>query len=339
MDLNRYSVAIPAYGRPKEFEELLASIYTMSRLPDEIIICEDGSPERTELEAIAKIWKPRMEEKNCALLFVENDINLGYDGNVRKLIEIASYKWVILIGNDDLFLANGIVILDKFVRKYPDIAMISRPFLRFTTDVTKPLGLSSIDSKENIYSYKRNISSRMIFRSCGFVGGLVINRDWALQWSTSKYDGSLYYQIYLACIAFCTTGIGYLPEPTVAGRSGNPPLFGAARTESGVHTSGSYSAKGRAKMWYSVLEIAKDIGNVYSVDLLTDLRNELMVRQSFHVFEMNVGVPKNNLKDLKNELKKLNLFDHVFPKFLYQLNMLLGARASFFYKVTRKIMQ
>lgn len=334
-----FSIAIPAYSRVDEFEELLESIYQMSLTPNEIVICEDGSKERKELSDIAKNWKLKFEQKKCNLVYVENEINLGYDGNVRKLIQLSSFKWVVLIGNDDLFLKEGLSILKEFTERNEHISMISRPFIRFNTDINKPLGLSTIDNQENIYSHSNNNSPKMIFRSCGFVGGLVINRDWALPLATDKFDGSLYYQIYLACHAFCTNGIGYLKSPTVGGRTGNPPLFGSASKESEVHIPGAYSAKGRAKMWKSVLEIAEDVGKKYSFNLVDDLRAELMIRQSFHVFEMNVGASPKKLKELKNELKKIGLFNHYIPKSLFLINLFFGNKAIIFYNSIRKIYQ
>ncbi|MGV8813329.1 MAG: glycosyltransferase family 2 protein [Gelidibacter sp.] len=334
-----FSIAIPAYSRVNEFEELLLSIYNMSLLPNEVVVCEDGSNERSALRMIAQNWKNKFSEVNCDLIFIENEINLGYDANVRKLIEVSSFKWVVLIGNDDLFLKDGIKVLKEFTDRNENICMVSRPFIRFKDDINKPIGISRISTSEYIYSNKNKDSSKMIFRSCGFVGGLVINRDFALPLSTSKYDGSLYYQIYLACNAFCNSGIGYLSLPTVGGRTGNPPLFGVASKESSVHIPGSYSAKGRAKMWKSVLEISQDVENEYNVDLFTDLKRELMIKQSFHVFEMSVGVDRKKLNELKRELNEIGLYNHVTPKFFHFINSIFGRNAIFFYRIIRKVAQ
>lgn len=331
-----YSVAIPAYGRPIEFEELLTSINVLDKVPDEVIICEDFSKERAILKEIAKKWEPTFVQKGCKFRFIENEKNLGYDGNIRKLIQESSYKWVILIGNDDLFLKDGLDIIDKFCKKNPMVGMISRPYIRFNTDINRPLGYSKLFPSEKIVIHDQD-SSKYVFRICGFVGGLIVNKDWAEKFHTNKYDGSLFYQIYLASHAFCTNGIGYLGENTVGARADNPPLFGESGAEN--HIPGSYSAKGRASMWNGVLTIAKQVGDIYKIDLLSDLKQELTVRQSFHVFEMNAGAKKNELRELKTELTKIGLFDHWFPRVQYALNYTLGRYSKFFYKVARKIIQ
>jgi len=334
--LEGYSIAIPAYGRPREFEELLMSILDSSIFPDEVIVCEDFSPERSDITQIALRLTPLLDSKGIKFSYIENDRNLGYDGNVRKLIESAAYKWVILIGNDDLFLPDGLQIIDEYCKRNPNVAMISRPFLRFYTDINNPIGISRLLEGEHIIT-KDNYSAKYIFRVCGFVGGLIINKNWAEPFHTNKYDGSLYYQIYLGAHAYCTNGIGYLSKPTIGGRAGNPPLFGESGAEH--HVPGAYSAKGRASMWRGVLDIANDLGNLYRIDLKTDLKRELTVRQSFHIFEMNAGTTRANLNELKQELVKLDLFNHWFPRTLFFLNYVLGKGSKVFYLLSRKIMQ
>jgi glycosyltransferase involved in cell wall biosynthesis len=333
---NGYSIAIPAYGRPIEFEELLVSINNSKQLPNEVIICEDCSKQRLILNDIATKWAPIFEAKGCKFTYIENEVNLSYDANIRKLIQMASFKWVILIGNDDLFVSEGLNIIDEFCGRHPDIAMISRPFLRFNDDINSPIGISRFFSDETIV-IKDKISAKYIFRVCGFFGGLIVNKNWAEQFHTKKYDGSLFYQIYLACHAYCTNGIGYLAKPTVAAKSNNVPLFGEAGAKG--HIPGSYSPKARAAMWAGVLHIAKDVGEIYKVDLHTLLKRELTVQQSFHVFEMNAVASRATLKELKLELKKLDLYDNWMPKLLYYINYILGSKSKVFYFIARKLLQ
>lgn len=335
--LEGYSIAIPAYGRPREFEELLTSILDSSIFPDEVIACEDFSPERSDITKVALRWTPLLESKGIKFSYIENDRNLGYDGNVRKLIESAAYKWVILMGDDDVILKDGLSIIKEFCLKNPNVSMISRPFLRFVDSINHPLGVSKVIDHETIVQYGGKFPSGFIFRTCGFVGGLVINKIWASQYHTSKFDGSLFYQIFLGAHAYCTNGIGYLASPSVGARTDNPPLFGNAGAED--HIPGSYSAKGRARMWKGVLTIADAVGKDYGIDLKEGLSRELMVRQAFHVFEMNSKASKVELMDLKNELIKLNLYNHWFPKTLYTINITFGKYSKLFYTALRKVMQ
>lgn len=332
-----YSIAIPAYGRPVEYEALLQSILEMDLLPNEVIVAEDCSKERNQIRQISERFQILFSSKKVVLQYHENEHNLGYDANIRKLIGLSQFKWVILIGNDDLFLKDGLTHIADFCERHPDIAMVSRPFIRFETSLHEPIGVSRILPAETCV--KQGDDPKLIFRSCGFVGGLVINTAWANEKATTQYDGTLYYQIYLAAHAFCTQGIGYLAQPSVGGRAGNPPLFGESAKDGAHHIPGAYSAKARAKMWRGVLQIAKDVGAQYNYNLVDALRQELMIRQAFHIFEMNVGASNATLKELRAELTKLDLFSHWLPKSLFYLNFIFGKYAYYFYFLIRKVAQ
>jgi glycosyltransferase involved in cell wall biosynthesis len=332
------SVGIPAYSRCPELDELLRSIYCQTVLPREITVCEDSSPDRDTIRSIVRDWERRFEAAGCSVNYHENAENLGYDGNFRKVVAVSHFPWVIVMGNDDLMLESCIETVEQYLGQHPEIRMVSRSFLRFDEDIGQPLGVSRI-SREDRNFKSTNSSSSMIFRTCGFVSGLVINRSWAESRATKMYDGTLYYQIYLASVAFCQSGIGYIANPTVAGRAGNAPLFGSAASEKQVHVPGSYSPKGRARMWASVMRIARDTGQEFEVDLETDIKKELQVRQSFHIFEMYAGKDPAVLSSMREELKGLGLFNHPIPRFLYVLNYILGYRARFFYSFVRKMVQ
>jgi hypothetical protein len=78
--------------------------------------------------------------------------------------------------------------------------------------------------------------------------------------------------------------LGYLAKPSVGGRAGNPPLFGESAKDGAHHIAGAYSAKARAKCGVAFYKVLK---MVRTCNLVDALRQELMVRQAFHIFEMN----------------------------------------------------
>lgn len=332
------SVAIPAYARYRELVELLESIYKQTVLPAEITICEDNSPERELIRRVVREWQERFTAEGCVISYKENDHNLGYDGNLRTLISSSHCPWVMLIGNDDILLEPCVERAEDFIRKRHDISMISRSFLRFETDHLSPLGTSKISSTDRVFN-STNSSPGMILRSCAFFGGLIVNREWALDHATDRYDGTLYYQIYLASVAFCGNGIGYIAQPVVGARVSNPPLFGSAPSEKDVHVPGSYTPKGRAKMWAAILRIAEDVGQQYNINLHAGIKAELKKRSTFHVFEMMAGSDRRKLAEMRDELVKLDLFDHLVPRTLYLIDAGLGLRARVLYSCVRRLLQ
>jgi len=333
------SVVVPAYNRTIELSELFDSILAQSIYPDCVVICEDCSPEREDIISLCDSYYHRFADAGIEVQLILNDVNLGYDKNLRKCLHSADTEWAIIMGNDDLLLPHCIKTIKEFLSNSDcsSLKFISRAFLRFNTSISEPIGISSLFDQDCIID--KTMSPKYIFRSAGFVGGLIVNTEFAKQHETERYDGSLYYQIYLSALAYCNNGIGYIATPIIGGRADNAPMFGQSADDCDVHIPGSYSAKGRAKMWKGVLDIAIDVGGQYHIDIFEPLQYELSVRQAFHVFEMNAGQKNDKLKELKFELSKLGLFNHPFPLVLYMLNVTLGKRAKSIYSLARKLMQ
>lgn len=331
------AIVIPAYNRPIELGELLESTLSQTRMPNKVIVCEDKSPLRDDVRAVCESYRAPLSRKGIELLYLENETNLGYDKNLRKCIELADTDWALIMGNDDVLLPNATRDVIEYVSSN-DVDFVSRTFHRFNESIKSPIGTSSLSRQNTIFG-RSGAPSRMVFRAAGFVGGLVVRTDFARSISSSEFDGSLYYQIYLAASAYCGKGIGYIANPIIGGRADNPPMFGGAEDDGGVHVPGSYTAKGRARMWKGVLDIAASVGDRFQCDLLGDIRKELEVRQSFHVFEMNAVSSRQELKELRDALVQLNLFSHPLPRSLFWLDYFLGRRAVPIYKLCRRVLQ
>lgn len=331
------SVVVPAYNRTGELIELLGSVLKQTTMPGEVVIVEDFSPEREAIRKVCDDHFPLFKKAGSNLRYVENEVNLGFDRNLRKCLSIPEGKWALLLGNDDLLLPTAIAEVVRYLSEH-DVVVASRSFIRFDKDINQPLGLSKISDADAVFKIG-NSSSNMIFRSGAFIGGLLFNVDFCRRNEVSTYDGSLYYQIYLFSLAFCSKGIGYISTPIAAGRAGNPPMFGSAENEKSVHVPGAYTASGRAKMWQGVMDIVSDVQKKFAVDLMSDVKRELMVRQSFHIFEMNSGSGYRANRDLARELSRIGLFSHFLPFSLFCLNACLGRHASIFYGLARRFLQ
>ncbi|OGB69108.1 MAG: hypothetical protein A2486_04910 [Burkholderiales bacterium RIFOXYC12_FULL_65_23] len=331
------SVVVPAYNRSKELVELLRSVLDQTLVPHEVVIVEDFSPERESIKEICAMYAPIFEHAGSNLRYIENETNIGFDRNLRKCLSSPNGKWALLLGNDDLLLPNAIAEAARYL-SLNDVSVASRAFVRFDENINKPLGISKISDSDAVFK-AGNSSSKMIFRSGAFIGGLLFNVDFCRSNETSVYDGSLYYQIYLFSLAFCTKGIGYISTPIAGGRAGNPPMFGASDNEKSVHVPGAYTASGRAKMWQGVLNIVGDVQKNFKFDLVSDIKKELMVRQSFHIFEMNAGAGYRANRDLARELSRIGLFSHPLPLSLFILNITFRKRASIVYGLIRRFLQ
>jgi len=98
------TVCIPAYNRATLLGPLLDSILAQNFDDYEVLICEDGSPERGAIANVAQ----RFQQLHLGRIrYEENATNLGYDGNIRRLVERARGRYCVFMGNDDLLYAGA----------------------------------------------------------------------------------------------------------------------------------------------------------------------------------------------------------------------------------------
>lgn len=332
------SVAIPSYSRSEDLDYLLKTISLSTILPNEILICDDNSPDQLLIDDIVQKWISFFKDFDLVFKYIKNEINLGYDKNLKKLIRESSCDYVVFIGNDDAFTLNGIEEILSAVKTQKDIKAFSRSFIKFSSNIQSPSGISRFTSNDCVF--KPDFTNpRMYLRLCAFFGGLVFNRMWALNKETDLFDGTLYYQLYLFASAFYEGGVGYIYEPTVGARTNGIPLFGTAASESSVHRPGGYSEKARAKMWSDILKISDYIDLTYNKSSKRAIHHELKTRFSFHVFEMYTNKDAKDLYALALELHRLDLMLHPVPIFLFLIVLFLRSWSKLVFIFVRKFIQ
>jgi abequosyltransferase len=332
------SIAIPSYSRPLDLDYLLETIHAGSEYPDEVVICDDNSPDPQEIERVVDKWRKAFLGVGTLIHFIKNEVNLGYDRNLQKLIRECSSDYIVFIGNDDAFTSTGVSLIYEAIRLNPSIKAFSRTFFKFESSIVAPSGISRFAASDQIFS-PGNSKPRMYLRLSAYFGGLVFNRAWALNKESSCYDGTLYYQLYLFGSAYYETGFGYINNPVVGGRTDGVPLFGTASVEANSHQPGGYSAKARAKMWSDILRVSRDIDREYNCNSSSDIHYELMTRLSFHVFESYSHKSVKDLFLLTKELNRLDLMLHPVPIVLFLSVLIFRDYSALLFRAVRKLYQ
>ncbi|WP_417447436.1 glycosyltransferase family 2 protein [Kangiella sp.] len=252
----KISVCIPAYNRVEFLFPLLDSIRKQTSQPDEVVICEDVSPQREDIKNA--ITQYRLQHPSFPITLHLNDENLGYDANFRRLLECSSGDYCLFMGNDDLLQPLAIERIRKAVLENPNIGVISRAYSWFSGE------------KDNIQDTVRHLdddtlfepgveSIRFFYRRMGVLSGLVFKREPCLKIAVDKYDGHLYYQMYLAGSLLKEYQGFYLSDVQTLSRDGIEPDFGNAKNEKKKFTPGSFGYEGRVYMVKGLLDIARDL--------------------------------------------------------------------------------
>lgn len=97
------SVAMTTYNGERFLREQLDSIYSQTKVPDEVVVCDDNSSDGTV--AILEEYK-----KKYGLKYYVNNPGLGVNENFFKAISLCQSDYIALSDQDDVWLPNKIEV-------------------------------------------------------------------------------------------------------------------------------------------------------------------------------------------------------------------------------------
>ena len=107
------SIVIPTYNASKFMPDLLDSIFRNKVDDMEVIIVDDGSPDKSG--AIAD----KLAEKYPDIISVHHETNLGYGAALQTGFEYSlDYEWICFTDGDDQYDVNELYHLSKLFHHY-----------------------------------------------------------------------------------------------------------------------------------------------------------------------------------------------------------------------------
>ncbi len=250
-----FSVCIPAYNRARHLPPLLDSILAQDFQSFEVLICEDLSRERPQIAQIVADYQARHPGK---IRYHENEINLGYDANVRNLVARATGEYCFFMGNDDLMCAGALAHVHDLVGRHANVGMVLKSYAWFDHEPDKINQEIRYFSEERFFAAGQE-AIRVCFRRAGVISGYIIHRDRADAAATAEFDGTLYYQMHLTAAVLADENAVATPMVLVLSRNGEPPEFGNSGAEKGKYTPGRYTPEARLSMIGGALSIARAV--------------------------------------------------------------------------------
>ena len=115
----RISVAMCTYNGAEFLPAQLASIAEQTRLPDEIVVCDDASTDETRrvLESFA-----RTARIPVSLYF--SDQNTGSLKNFERAIGLCTGDVIVLSDQDDVWRADKLQLLEQALREHPSAGLV-----------------------------------------------------------------------------------------------------------------------------------------------------------------------------------------------------------------------
>ena len=312
------SICIPAYNRPRQLIDLLRSI-DCDPAEIEVVICEDASPGRLDIGTAMEAFTAG---SSYAIRYVENEQNLGYDGNLRKLVALAEGQFILFMGDDDLFVPQALDKFTVFLRANLDKKYVLRSYLVRHADgvemfkyMAKTAALAPGEDTV-AWLFKRSVS----------IAGFTIDRAEAQRHATADLDGTLLYQIYLmaeVCLEWPSVYCDFPVSEVIQSFRDDKPMFGAAQSEKGRYSPGTISADNSINFTKSYFELTDYLDAKHGTSLTTKVRLSLS-KYAYPFLSIQRRRGRRAFLDYANRLEKecglgFSGFFHIYKWALYTL--------------------
>jgi len=323
------SICITSYNRVNELYRCLKSIDTINKELIEIIVSEDCSPKKDEIE---KIVSQFILETDYHVLFHSNIENLGYDLNLGKLIELASGKYILFMSDDDAFYERAIdKIIDKLVETNCSVAF--SPYVDHGKGEIDRKFVKTMLIQQGIESVKKYLYCSILF------SGLIFKRNKIIGYSAEKFKNLIYFQVFLfASVLFRNNGF-YFDVPLLHCINDGENAFGLS------DSSEKNSLLANRKSIYSNLEYHKGLIKVIEIfdnDNGTNLKNSFTKEYSIRAYSGLSKACKAGKIDFINYWKKLNSLNinlSLIVSIYYWALKIFGYNiCDVFFQVPRKIL-
>jgi glycosyltransferase involved in cell wall biosynthesis len=238
----------------------------------EVVLCENDSPDRPEIRRIVQEYTEKAE---CTIRYFENEKNLGYDGNIRRLVQQARGRYVCFCGNDDLLAPGALAALAAAIERNPGVGVVLRTYATFEDRPDRIDQVYRYFPEERVFPPGAE-TIVTFFKRCVVIPGVTFDRLEALKWESEKFDGHTLYQIWLVANILVDCPGVYVPDVVALYRLGGTPDIGHSPAEKrGNYVPGIRTPESSLFMMRGFLEIARHVEDSRGVAVRDGIERDL----------------------------------------------------------------
>ncbi|OYV72611.1 MAG: hypothetical protein B7Z72_04395 [Gemmatimonadetes bacterium 21-71-4] len=294
------SVIVPTYGRWQDIGPLLDSVLAQDFDDWECVIAEDASPNQERLRTIVAGYTART---NGRVRFQGNATTLGYDANFRQLVALAQGEFLFVMGDDDFVAPGAFAAAARTIRKYPNLGAILRAFAVFQGTPDHIVQVNRYYPGECVFPAGPK-AIVACYRRFVAMSGIVLHRDLAQSVATDRWDGSLFYQQWLAANILLTRDAVYIPDLMAYFRRGGTPIFGTAAAERALFTPGVQPPDTDLRMTGALMAIARAVDTERNVRIAGQIERDY-ANYSYHTLAHQAHEPWPVFKKFYKDLGRL----------------------------------
>lgn len=265
-----FTVVVPTYNRPRELRAMIESVLSQDFADWDIVVGENHSPAREQVKELVVELNELCGGRIDLLLHEEN---LGFDRNLRALIARARGRFLFVMGDDDYVAEGAFRAAADALARYPNAGLLLRAFAWFVDRPANVVQITRYYPEETFFEAGHD-AIVACFRRLVVMSGLVIDRDLAHACATDRWDGSLFYQHWIAGNVLAQKDAVYIPQLLAYFRRGSPSMWGMARTERDMYTPWVQPPDMHVRMVRWQFEIGEAIEQAWGLSFMNDVRRD-----------------------------------------------------------------
>ncbi len=318
----KLSVCIPAYNRPEELMYALQSVAEQAPGNWDILVCEDHSPRAAEIAAVVSNFS--REHPALDVHFVANEKNLGYDGNLRSLLDNAHGEYCLFMGDDDVLAEGSLKRVIAAVSR-PNVGVVLRAWKSVDKETGKDVEQHRYFPDDQIFP-SGTASVAAFFRRSVFISGLTVNRAAAQQFHTDRFDGMLLYQLYLVGRILLEMDGYYVSDIVAVRRVGGEHFFGSSQSEKCRFVPGQLLPSQSLSFIKGLFEIASSLDKEFGAGVYKMISQDI-ARYCYPMLEIQAQrLNKREYRNYARQLAELGLGDYFWFWLYHYALMALGPR-------------
>jgi glycosyltransferase involved in cell wall biosynthesis len=252
------TVAIPAYNRPEELRTLLGTVLDQDFGDFDVLVVEDCSPRRDEIRAVVE--QAAASQPSRRVRFHTNEQNLGFDGNIRRVLELSEGEFTLFMGDDDLLRPGALRRVGDVIRNNPSLGVILRAYEQVDFATGQHVEIFRYFAEDRRFP-PGPPTMRTFFRRCVSIAGFTIHTTSARRFATDRFDGTLLYQLYVGTRVVQERGGYFISDVLTAVRKDNRQrhFFGSASAEKGLFAPGQLTPAHSVQFMRGMVRVAQEL--------------------------------------------------------------------------------
>ena len=313
------SICIPAYNRTKELSRLFESIDTKYGDEIEIVVAEDMSPERAGIKQIVEQYK---KNTKCTVCYFENEENYGYDKNIRQIAKRAQGKWIMYMGNDDVFIKGSLDRFIEWLKEHNNLGYVLRRYRAIRPGQPDEEHRYALG---DVFFEPGEAAVVELFRRSIFISGFTFHKDCFEDYDCDEFDGTLMFQCYILSMVCMNNSSAYCDIPITGWMTGGIPDFGRSEAEKDLYTVGENSFENSINFLSQVGKMAERIDRMLGTDTKLDiLKSYSKYSYGYLIEHRDDGV--SAFREYAREIKRLGLGNSPYFYIYYYALLLLGKK-------------